>query len=172
MLRTKLFVVSIVALLLMGSCDQAGQKAGEIVARNGEPAVHTVSGEDSAMNAAIAQARSTVDTFIASLQNPGQNQTYFSIKARIVDGEYSEHIWLYDVRFDGNQFQGKIGNNPLNVKNVSLGDDLVLGPSEITDWMIVEDNTLVGGYTIHVLRNKLSGEERKKFDGSLPFSID
>jgi uncharacterized protein YegJ (DUF2314 family) len=131
-----------------------------------------VSGEDPEVNSAIAQARSTVDTFITSLQNPGQNQTYFSIKAKIVDGEHSEHMWLYDVGFDGNQFQGKIGNNPLNVKNVSLGDDLVLGPSEISDWMIVEDNTLVGGYTIRVIRNRLSDEDRKKFDQDLPFTIN
>ena len=156
----------------MGSCEQVDHEAGKIVAREGGPAVHMVSGEDPEMNSAIAQARSTVDTFITSLQNPGQNQTYFSIKAKIVDGEHSEHMWLYDVGFDGNQFQGKIGNNPLNVKNVSPGDDRVLGPSEISDWMIVEDNTLVGGYTIRVIRNRLSDEDRKKFDQDLPFAIN
>ncbi len=56
--------------------------------------------------------------------------------------------------------------------NVSLGNSLVLGPSEISDWMIVENNTLVGGYTIRVLRNRLSAEDRKKFDQSLPFTIN
>ena len=172
MWRAKLFMVTAVTLFFMGSCEQVDHEAGKIVAREGGPAVHMVSGEDPEMNSAIAQARSTVDTFITSLQNPGQNQTYFSIKAKIVDGEHSEHMWLYDVGFDGNQFQGKIGNNPLNVKNVSLGDDLVLGPSEISDWMIVEDNTLVGGYTIRVIRNRLSDEDRKKFDQDLPFTIN
>ena len=172
MWRAKLFVVTVVTLFFMGSCEQVDHEAGKIVAREGGPAVHMVSGEDPEVNSAIAQARSTVDTFITSLQNPGQNQTYFSIKAKIVDGEHSEHMWLYDVGFDGNQFQGKIGNNPLNVKNVSLGDDLVLGPSEISDWMIVEDNTLVGGYTIRVIRNRLSDEDRKKFDQDLPFTIN
>ena len=120
----------------------------------------------------MEQARAAVTTFITSLQNPGQNQTYFSVKAKIVDGDHSEHIWLYDVSYDGNQFLGKIGNNPLNVKNVSLGDEIELIPSEISDWMIVEDNKLVGGYTLRVLRDRLSGEERKKFDESLPFTID
>jgi uncharacterized protein YegJ (DUF2314 family) len=159
-------------LISASSCDQTDRETGHVVARDGEPAVHMVSGEDPDMNSAIRQARATVDTFIASLQNPAQNQTHFSVKAQIVDGVHSEHMWLYDVSFDGNQFQGKIGNNPLNVANVSLGDDFVLKPSEISDWMIIEDNRLVGGYTIRVLRNGLSGEELKKFDESLPFKVD
>ena len=159
-------------LLFVSSCDQTDRETGHVVSRDGDPAVHMVSGEDPDMNSAIQKARSTVDTFIASLQNPAQNQTYFSVKAQIVDGVHNEHMWLYDVSFDGNQFQGKIGNNPLNVTNVSLGDDFVLKPSEISDWMIIEDNRLVGGYTIHALRNRLSGEKRKEFDQSLPFKVD
>ena len=162
----------VVTFLFLSSCGQDDQGNGEIVERDGEPDVHMVSGEDPEMNTAMEQARASVTTFITSLQNPGQNQTHFSVKAKIVDGEHTEHIWLYDVSYDGNQFLGKIGNNPLNVKNVSLGDEIALVPSDISDWMIVEDDKLVGGYTLRVLRNRLSGEERNKFDESLPFKID
>ena len=172
MWKATLLATTVVTFLFVGGCDRADQDAAEIVEREGEPAVHMISSDDPEMNSAIEQARASVTTFITSLQNPGQNQTYFSVKARIVDGEYSEHIWLYDVSYDGNQFSGKIGNNPLNVKNVSLGDKLTLDPSEISDWMIIENNKLVGGYTLRVLRNRLSEEERKKFDESLPFTID
>jgi uncharacterized protein YegJ (DUF2314 family) len=31
---------------------------------------------------------------------------------------------------------------------------------------------LVGGFTIRVLRNQMSGDERKKFDESIPFVIE
>ena len=172
-MRNAIFSFMIIGLLLSASsCDQTDRETGHVVAREGEPAVHMVSGEDPEMNSAIQQARSSVDTFITSLQNPAQNQTYFSVKAQIVDGVHSEHIWLYDVSFDGKQFQGKIGNNPLNVKNVSLGDDMRLEPSKISDWMIVEDNTLVGGYTIRVIRERLPQEERKIFDQNLPFRVN
>jgi len=167
----KLSVIIIGLLFCVSSCDQSDRDTGHVVARAGEPAVHMVSGKDPDMNSAIEQARATVDTFIAGLQNPAQNQTHFSVKAQIVDGVHSEHIWLYDVSFDGRQFQGKIGNNPINVENVAPGDDFVLKPSEISDWMIIEDNRLVGGYTIRVIRNRLPAEERQKFDQSLPFMI-
>ena len=172
MWKAILLRATIVTFLFLSSCGQDDQSTREIVARDGEPDVHMVSDEDPEMNSAMEQARESVTTFITSLQNPGQNQTYFSVKAKIVDGEHTEHIWLYDVTYDGNQFLGKIGNRPLNVKNVSLGDEIALVPAEISDWMIVEDNKLVGGYTLRVLRNRLSGEERKKFDERLPFTID
>ena len=172
MWKATLLAAIVVTFLLVGSCGQNDPGSGEIVARDGEPDVHMIPGEDPEMNSAMEQARASVTTFITSLQNPGQNQTHFSVKAKVVDGEHTEHIWLYDVSYDGNQFLGKIGNNPLNVKNVSLGDEIALIPSEISDWMIVEDKKLVGGYTLRVLRNRLPGEERKKFDESLPFTID
>lgn len=172
MWKATLLAATLVTFLFLGSCGQDDRSAGEIVERDGEPAVHMVPGEDPEMNSAMEQARASVITFITSLQNPGQNQTYFSVKAKIVDGEHSEHIWLYDVSYDSNQFLGKIGNNPLNVKNVSLGDEIALIPSEISDWMIVENNRLIGGYTLRVLRDRLSGEDREKFDESLPFTID
>lgn len=172
MWKTALLTATVMTFLFLSSCGQDDQGTGEIVEREGEPSVHMVSGEDPEMNSAMEQARASVTTFITSLRNPGQHQTYFSVKAKIVDGEHSEHIWLYDVSYEENLFMGKIGNTPLNVKNVSLGDEITLDPSEISDWMIVEDNKLVGGYTIRVLRNRLSGEEREKFDEDLPFTIE
>ena len=172
MWKATLLTAIVVTFLLVSSCGQDDQDTGDIVARDGQPDVHMVSVDDPEMNSAMEQARASVTTFITSLQNPGQNQTHFSVKAKVVDGDQTEHIWLYDVSYDGNQFLGKIGNNPLNVKNVSLGDEIALLPSEISDWMIVEDEKLVGGYTLRVLRNRLSEVERKKFDENLTFTIE
>ncbi len=172
MWKATLLTAIVVAFLLVSSCGQDDQGTREIVARDGQPDVHMVSIDDPEMNSAMEQARASVTTFITSLQNPGQNQTHFSVKAKVVDGDQTEHIWLYDVSYDGNQFLGKIGNNPLNVKNVSLGDEIALLPSEISDWLIVEDQKLVGGYTLRVLRNRLSEDERKKFDENLTFTIE
>ena len=37
--------------------------------------------------------------------------------------------------------------------------------------MYVDHGVLVGGYTIRVLRDRLSGVERAEFDRNLPFKI-
>jgi uncharacterized protein YegJ (DUF2314 family) len=88
------------------------------------------------------------------------------------DGIHVEHIWLSDLIFDGKKFHGKIGNEPLDIKKFSLGDHTEVLPSDISDWMIIEDNRLIGGYTIRVLRDNMSDNEKKEFDQKLPFIIE
>ncbi len=88
------------------------------------------------------------------------------------DGTNSEHIWLSDVVFDGKIFKGTIGNEPLDVKTISFGDQTEVFPTEISDWMIIENNKLKGGYTIRVLRDSMSDNDKAKFDQSCPFQIE
>ena len=42
---------------------------------------------------------------------------------------------------------------------------------DITDWMYVDKGILQGGYTIKLIRNRMSKEERAKFDAGFPFKI-
>jgi uncharacterized protein YegJ (DUF2314 family) len=152
----------VIGLVLFLGCGRRGR----------EDKVVMVADDDPKMNAAIDKARQTVDTFIQALRKPKPSQSSFSVKMAIVDGEHTEHMWLDAVRFDGKKFHGTVNNDPNNVKNVKLGDKASIEPSLISDWMFVESGKLVGGYTIRVLRDGLSGKERKELDGSLPFTID
>ena len=160
-------MVRVVTLLAIGSLVVLG--CGP---RGREDKVVMVADDDPKMNAAIDKARQTVDTFIQALTEPKPSQTSFSVKLAIVDGKHTEHMWLDGVRFDGKKFHGTINNDPNNVKNVKLGDKASIEPSRISDWMFVENGKLVGGYTIRVLRDGLSGKERKELDDGLPFTID
>jgi uncharacterized protein YegJ (DUF2314 family) len=131
-----------------------------------------VAPDDPAMTKAIEEARSTLGKFIAAVEAPTKNQSQFSIKTPFVDGAKSEHIWLLPVTYDGKQFHGVVNNEPQDVKNVKLGDKVIIQPADVSDWMYVDDGRLVGGYTLRVLRNTLSPTERAEFDKSLPFKID
>ncbi|HSJ04466.1 MAG TPA: DUF2314 domain-containing protein, partial [Verrucomicrobium sp.] len=115
------------------------------------------------------------DVFIASLQAPKPSQTYFSVKKPIPwqDGVVTshEHIWVTDVTFKDGKFHGKLGNEPVDVKDLKLGDDVVVEKAEASDWMIVEDNVLVGGYTLLALRDQMPESERVEFDASMPFKL-
>jgi len=134
--------------------------------------VTLVASDDAEMNAAIQKARDTVNTFIENLISPKPNQTYFFIKIRLADGDNSEHMWLNTVSYDGQFFYGNIANDPEFVKNIKPGDQVKVLPGDISDWMYVEDGKLVGGYTIRVLRNRLSAEEKRQFDSESWFKID
>ncbi len=131
-----------------------------------------VSADDPVMNAAIAKARATVGAFETALRAPKASQSGFSIKIPVADGDEIEHFWLSNVRFDGSEFSGKIDNEPETVKTVKMGQAVSARPTEISDWMYVDHGKLVGGYTVRVLRDRLSPADRAEFDRSMPFKVE
>lgn len=136
--------------------------------RKNEPDVINVQTEDEKMNWAIDKANLTLHHFKKCLKAPNPSQQYFSIKVRIEDNHKNEHIWLTEPSFDaeGNLF-GVIGNEPIDVTNVSMGQKIGVDNDRISDWMIIENGRLIGGYTIRVLRENYKGRDLKNFDRSL-----
>jgi uncharacterized protein YegJ (DUF2314 family) len=137
-----------------------------------EPRVTYVDENDPEMKAAIDKARESLPDFIQALKSPKPTQSMFSIKAPFSDGEDSEHIWLTPVSYDGEKFHGTISNRPDKLTNVRLGTKVTLEPKQLSDWMYLEGKRLVGGYTIRVLRKKMSDQERMEFDRVAPFIMD
>ena len=146
--------------------------SGTTVKREGEPDVTYVDDDDPKMSAAKDKARSTVDQFFAALNSPKPTQSAFSVKLPIKDGEHVEHMCLTPVHFAGDKFVGLINNEPDRVTTVKLGDEAEVAKTEISNWMYVDNGKLIGGYTLRVLRDGLSAEERRKFDESVPFVIE
>jgi uncharacterized protein YegJ (DUF2314 family) len=121
--------------------------------------------DDPEMNAAIQEAQATLGTFVAALQSPKSSQTYFSIKARFPYGDQgaAEHIWLEEVSYDGKYFNGKIANDVYYVPNLQYGDAVAIIWGNVSDWMIIENGKLIGGYTICVMYCRMSPQEQQQF---------
>ncbi|NJB36069.1 MULTISPECIES: YegJ family protein [Flavobacteriaceae] len=136
--------------------------------RKNQPDVVDFSKENDLMNWAIEKARLTLHYFEASLENPKPNQHYFSIKVKIEDGNNTEHIWLIEPSFDqeGNLF-GIVGNEPIDVTNIKYDQKIGIDRELISDWMIVEQGRLIGGYTIRAIRDTLESHQLLDFDKSL-----
>jgi uncharacterized protein YegJ (DUF2314 family) len=49
-------------------------------------------------------------------------------------------------------FSDFIGNEPLSVKNVKIDQQVGIPFEKVSDWMIIEDGRLIGGYTIRAIR--------------------
>ncbi|WP_316821834.1 YegJ family protein [Pedobacter gandavensis] len=129
--------------------------------------------EDAQMNWAMEKARLTLWYFEAQLKRPAPGQDYFSIKVMVKDQDQVEHLWLTAPDFDeeGNLY-GKVGNEPVQVKSIKLGQDIGIGRALISDWMIVEQGVLLGGYTIRAIRDRLPEMEKQFFDESIGIGID
>ena len=129
--------------------------------------------DDPAMNAAMQKAKDTVlQEFVPALQTPQAGRSGYAIKYPVKDGDQVEHMWMNGVKYDGQKFTGQINNEPNLVKNVKLGQTLTIAPEEISDWMYIDKGRLKGGFTIRVMRDKMSAKERADFDNNVPFKLD
>ena len=128
------------------------------------------SSEDPGMAAAISTARRSIGKFFEAFAHPAKNQRAFLVKVVFTEGSHQEHIWLADLVFTREKTCGVIGNEP-DLPSLKFMQSVEFDPSQITDWMYIEDGYLVGGYTIRLIRELMSREERSAYDARAPYNF-
>jgi uncharacterized protein YegJ (DUF2314 family) len=128
-----------------------------------------VPADDSAMQGAIERARATVPELLRRLRNPSATQTFASVKLPLQEGETVEHLWLSHVTYDGERFHGRIDNEVESLEGWRLGDTVSVVPDSISDWLVIDDSIAAGGFSIRVLRDRLSDRERTQWDADAPY---
>jgi len=158
----KHLIYSILILFCLSSCNEITKSKTE---REGEPDVHNVESSDLRMNTAILEANNSIDIFKEAVMSLNSDYEYFTLKQKFdtPDGG-GEHIWIQEVTIRNSDYFGIIGNEPVNVNDISLGDSIMVDKEKISDWMFFDKGITRGGYTIKVLRDGMSEEERNQFD--------
>jgi uncharacterized protein YegJ (DUF2314 family) len=128
-----------------------------------------VAADDSAMQEAIERARATVPELHRHLRNPSPTRTHTSVKLPLREGETVEHVWLSDVTYDGDRFHGWIDNDVELLRSWRLGDTVSVVADSISDWLVIDDGIATGGFSIPVLRDRLSDRERAQWDADAPY---
>jgi len=149
-----------------------GKSDPEVINAVKNPPVFEVESDDPEFQRATDDARETIQQFIAALENRTPSQTYFGIKAKFVEGDVVEYMWLSDVTFDGDTFTGTVANNPRHLTGVKLMDRHEVPRLEIEDWMIVDDGRLVGGSSLRVLAQRMTAEQRTEMERHMGFTLD
>ena len=138
-----------------------------------KPGYRTIEETDPAMKAAISGARRTVSRFIDKISHPKPSYTYFAIKSAFRENRNVEHLWISFVRYDGKMFIGNIASTPHEIRSLVFGTEVHVSPDSISDWMVVDNGVLEGGYTLRLLRARMTPPERRQFDQDGGFtSID
>jgi uncharacterized protein YegJ (DUF2314 family) len=75
-----------------------------------------------------------------------------------------EHMWMSEVDFDGRRVYGKPLNQPNWLKSVREGDDIGLPAQQMCDWMYSIGGKVYGGFTVNMMRSKMSTGERREHD--------
>ncbi|WP_193702258.1 YegJ family protein [Flavobacterium haoranii] len=141
--------------------------------RENEPTIYNIQSDDSEMNQAIENAKQTLDSFDFALNNNTRIFTFFGLKKRVIENGFVEHIWIGNIKkLDNENYIGIVDNLPEKIENIKLGDTVQINRKEISDWMYIKNSKLHGGFSIKLLRDRMTKEERENFDRESGMKIE
>jgi uncharacterized protein YegJ (DUF2314 family) len=140
--------VTAAILALLAACGEGGD---DVVKRDGNPN-YVRKFDQSRMDRAIAEARSTLGEFVKALQEQQPGTSSFTIKKGFpTPGGSKEYIWITGVRLSGDGFEGTIDNEPVEARNLKVGQVVKVSKADTIDWFYHVKGKLRGGYTIVAL---------------------
>ncbi len=155
--------LALAMLFTLAACHN--QEREKKVERNDQPDIYNVTEDDTAMNNAIAYAQKTLPEFDKALSSGDTAYSTFTLKMRFPTKDNSgEHMWIANIKKKNGEYFGILNNQPEYTDAVKMGDSITVPLKDISDWMFMEGRKLHGGYTIRVLRNRMSDSEKKQFD--------
>ena len=165
----KRILVSMLVIFLTGSCDNRKMMKTE---REKEPTIYSTPSDDGEMNHAIAHAKGTLDEFDKAFRSNKFDSGTFALKVEFPTETGSEHIWATSIRIENGSYYGIVDNLPNSTTQVKPGEKIKLDIKNISDWMYADNGVLRGGYTIRLIRSRMTKEEKKDFDASFSFKIE
>ena len=165
--------LKIKTFLLLFSICILSCNSNKKIERQNEPTIYNVEENDVEMNKAIEKAKQTIDSFDYAFKNNSRVFTFFGLKKKFEENGNVEHIWIGNIqKIESGKYIGVIDNLPEKIKSVKLGDTVQIEKKEISDWMYIKKTELHGGYTIRLLRERMTEDERKKFDAESGMKIN
>ena len=137
----------------------APMPAGAQTSTQSDDKVVGVASDDPAMAAAIAQARASLDQFLALSEAPPPGTSDFKLKVEVRDGNASEHFWIIPFHKTAKGFAGTLANEPQAVHNVVAGQELEFTRNDISDWGCTKNGRQIGSFTVCVLFKTMAQEE-------------
>jgi uncharacterized protein YegJ (DUF2314 family) len=146
------------------------QKPG---AGNGlEDSVMGYADSDARMNAAIEHARALLPLFLQEFRGsnaPGA----FTIKAGLATSDGGrEHIWIGELRYEGEQLVGVLINEPYDLPGLRLGSRVEINPADISDWTIATPDGVYGGFTTRVMIEDMPPAQAEQYRTGLQMTPD
>jgi uncharacterized protein YegJ (DUF2314 family) len=111
--------------------------------------VWEVSDDDPRMKAAEEEAKRTWPEFVEAFRK--KDGETFSVKVPITVGEHTEFIWVNVTGLEPDYIHGTLGNDPVSLEGMKLGDVVEVPVKDLNDWGIMRRGELVGCFTTKVL---------------------
>ncbi len=160
-----LIVFAFVSIVLVVTGDHDGGGIG----KRSHPNVTSVYENDPELSAARTMAKASIGGFIERLPDLRADGARTSVKFPLTERGEIEQVWMNDPVFDGDRFTGSLASIPLNHPSWSHGDRVSTPLDQVIDWAAITDDTLYGGFSIYVLRDRMTPEARRFQDQELGF---
>lgn len=125
---------------------------------------------DVKMNIAINKARESFIDILKNIKRIKTDELYIKAPLPLNDGT-SEDIWLKNISYKEGFITGTIDNIVTGISFGQKGDKFSIKPELITDWRISKNGDEFGNFTLYVLLDRLSEEERNDFLSKLKFTL-
>lgn len=141
---------------------------------NVEDQVISYRDSDTRMNSAIEQARALLPLFLDEFRRAStQAREAFTVKAGLRTSEGGrEHIWIGDLRYDGDQLVGNLINEPYDLPGLRLGSRVEIELEDISDWSIRTPQGTYGGFTTRVMLEDMAPSEAQRYRTALSLAND
>jgi uncharacterized protein YegJ (DUF2314 family) len=147
-------------VILLSSCDKnTGDFSPSPVAE--------VEQSDKELEKIADNARRALPTFFRNLARPEAGADNFFVKYPLnADDGDTEQVWLGDIRVKDGIYYGRIANTPSLPSDRKKNKLITFDPDKITDWMYIQNRTIIGGRSIKYLLEKIPesqhSEDQKK----------
>ncbi|GAB1264717.1 DUF2314 domain-containing protein [Aurantivibrio infirmus] len=121
--------------------------------------------DDVELQAAFDQARSTLNYFFKTANNPPQDTQGFSVKIALSDENATEYFWVYPFSPEAEGFSGKIVAEPKLISNTFKGEIVQFRQEQIVDWTFEDKATekMHGNFTACVELARVAPENFEQF---------
>src|SRR5579884_931919 len=156
---------------------QAGHAGSDSIQVINGDTMHVLDADDWEVLSARRDARATFGEFVRRFREPPTTQSDLSVEVRLVKatgvaGDSAvEHVWLQPLTVTDSSVRGIIVNTLSDLRRVKYGDTISAPNADVSDWYAVDRDTLVGGFTIRLFRNRLAQAARDSEDRHRPYVI-
>jgi uncharacterized protein YegJ (DUF2314 family) len=152
-------VLCVIALCLFADPPRSVSERAE----GGE--TFNVQEDDPLMLQAMDRARSSLEQFLAKAKKPDVDTDGYAVKVGIPAGRVTEYFWVNDFAMTGENFSGKIDNEPRYTTLVKRGQIYSFRREQIVDWtyLDVKAHKMYGNFTACALLGKESPADAEEF---------
>jgi len=128
--------------------------------------IAVVEAADQVLNAAIDQAKATLDVFWTKFDAGEADR--FQLKAGLTTPNGAiEHVWLtVSGRQDG-RIVGRLGNQPVDLVDLNIGDEVQVDLNRVSDWAYIKEGRLYGAFTQRAMLDRADPRTRRQIEAVL-----